>query len=101
MSTGINLQLEPEALRPIIEAVVTEALARLEADRQRLGPDSRLAYSEAEAARLLGLQPHQLRDTRLRGEIEASVGPGRKILYSRADLLGYLASRRWKPNGET
>ena len=32
-----------------------------------------------------------------RGRIQAAVGPGRKILYARSDLLNYLAARRWEP----
>jgi len=35
------------------------------------------------------------RDERLRGRIQASVGPGKKILYGHADLLRYLADNRW------
>ena len=48
---------------------------------------------------MMGLHPHQLRDERLRGRIKASVGPGRKILYSRQDLLDYLEARRWDGEG--
>jgi hypothetical protein len=40
-----------------------------------------------------------LRDERLRRRTKASVGPGRKILYSRQDLLDYLAERRWDRKG--
>jgi hypothetical protein len=92
----LQLAVEPALLEPLIRAVVEQTIARLDQAREAL-PDGKLAYSEAEAARLLSLHPHQLRDARLRGEIEASVGPGRKILYSRADLLSYLATRRWAP----
>lgn len=92
-AAGLSLQLAPDALEPLIRRVVEETLARLEEDRARLG--DRLAYSEAEAAALLALEPHQLRDERRRGRVTASVGPGRKILYSREDLTRYLLSRRW------
>jgi hypothetical protein len=57
-----------------------------------------LAYSEAEAARLFGLKVHQLRDARLRHEISASQIAGRRIRYTREDLLEYLASHRWGQN---
>src|SRR5262249_50191699 len=93
-NNGVALQIDPELLRPLIEQVVQATMVRLEEIRATLG--SRLAYSEAEAAALLGLLPHQLRDERLRGRISASVGPGRKLLYSREALLGYLASRPWQ-----
>ena len=91
---GINLELDPETFRPLIEAAAAEAVARVGAVQAQL--NGKLAFSEPEAARLLSLEPHQLRDERRRGRIMASVGPGRKILYSREDLLAYLASRRWK-----
>jgi excisionase family DNA binding protein len=90
---GLSLQLGPDALRPLIAEIVAEALRQLEAARARV-PDGRLAYSEEEAARLLGLEPHVLRDERRRGRIGASQVVGRRIRYSREDLLGYLAERR-------
>jgi hypothetical protein len=96
-AAALTLQLGGEALVPLVRQVVQEALAQLEAARAAL-PD-KLAYGEAEAAALLSLQPHQLRDERLRGRIKASVGPGRRILYTRAQLLEYLARREWQPSG--
>jgi hypothetical protein len=92
------LSLDPEALKPLVAAVVQEVLAALEADRQAV-PD-RLAFSEAEAARLLGLQQHQLRDERLRGRISSSSVVGRRIRYTREDLVGYLQARRVAPPGK-
>jgi len=94
-SNGLALSIDPAGLTPLIRAVVRETLAAVEADQGAL--PARLAFGEAEAAALLGLHPHQLRDERLRGRIKASVGPGRKILYSRSDLLAYLTGRRWTP----
>jgi hypothetical protein len=94
---SIHLDIDPADLAPVIRAAVEEAIAALDADRTLIG--DRLAVGEAEAARLLSLHPHQLRDERLRGRIKASLGPGRKILYSREDLLEYLRSRRWEKNG--
>jgi hypothetical protein len=96
---ALQLAVEPAALEPLIRAVIEETLARVEEVRNAL-PD-KLAYTEAESARLLSLHQHQLRDARLRGEIEASVGPGRKILSSRGDLLNYLARLRWSKDGTT
>jgi hypothetical protein len=95
VTNGISLQLDAEVLRPVIEQVVAETLARLEQVRATL-PD-RLAYGEPEAAALLSLAAHQLRDERLRGRIAASIGPGGRILYSRSALVAYLASRPWTP----
>jgi hypothetical protein len=94
---GLSLELDPEALRPVIEAVVTEVLGRLEGQRALLG--DRLAYSEEEAARLLGLEPHVLRDERHRKRIAASSIVGRRIRYTREDLVGYLLARRQEAEG--
>jgi Helix-turn-helix domain len=94
---GLALQLNADALKPLVELVVAEALAQLDAARAAL--DGKMAYPEAEAAALLSLQPHQLRDERRRGRIAASIGPGRKVLYRREDLVAYLMGRRWEGNG--
>lgn len=79
-------------LRPLATTLVAEALAQLRADDAKLG--ERLAYSEPEAAQLIGLESHQLRDERLRGRISASQIVGRRIRYARDDLLAYLARNR-------
>src|SRR5437899_69805 len=91
--TGLNIQLDPETLQPLVQAIVAEALTQLDADRAKIG-NSRLAYGESEAAGLLGLRPYQLRDIRLRGQIGFTRGPGRRVMYQPADLLDYLAGRR-------
>ena len=67
-------------------------MARLWDDEARLG--DRLAFDEPTAARLLSLEPHQLRDERLRGRITASTIVGRRIRYLREDLLAYLGRNR-------
>jgi hypothetical protein len=89
----LKLTSTAEALRPRIAQCVREAFLALDAERASL--DGKLAYSESEAAALLSLHPHQLRDERRRGRVEASVGPGMKLLYTRQDLLTYLSRRRW------
>lgn len=91
-TSALSLNLDAAALRPLISAVVAETIAQLRNDEAKL--DGKLAYSEEEAARLLGLEPHVLRDERRRGRIEASQIVGRRIRYSRSDLLAYLAGRR-------
>jgi hypothetical protein len=88
----MHLSIDPEALRPLVREIVAEVLAQVETARASL-PD-RLAFSEPEAARLLGLAPHQLRDERQRGRIAASQVVGRRVRYLREDLLAYLTSRR-------
>lgn len=87
-----HLSLDADELRPIIAAAVFETLAQLRADDERLS--DRLAFDEREAARLIGLESHQLRDERLRGRIAASQIVGRRIRYRREDLLAYLSAHR-------
>ena len=96
---GLFLHFDPEVLAPIIQAVVRETLTQLEGERQRLPENGRLAYSEEEAARMLGLESHQLRDERRRGRIAASSIVGRRVRYTRDDLLAYLAQRRIPASG--
>lgn len=97
--TPISFSFPPEAVKPLVEQVVAEAVERLAANNAAL-PDGRLAYSEEEAARLLSLGPHVLRDERRRGRIGASAIVGRRIRYTRDDLLNYLQGRRYQPTGE-
>ena len=91
MSDTVSLSVPPELLEPLVARVVEQTIRRLDEIRGTL--PERLAFREVEAARLLGLHGHQLRDTRLRGEIEAHIGPGRLVLYRREQLLHYLMSR--------
>lgn len=90
--TSVNINLDAETLTPIVQAVAREMLAQLVGEQAKLA--DKLCYSEPEAARLLSLQPHQLRDERLRGRIKASKVVGRRVRYLREDLLAYLMSRR-------
>lgn len=88
----MNLTLDPSDLRPIVEAVVAQTL---QAIRESADPidGQRLAYSESEAAAVLGVRPHVLRDARLRGEITATKIGGR-IGYEVGELRNYLTRNR-------
>jgi len=86
----VNLVWTDDELRRFIRPVVEEVAAVV---ASRTGDDGRLAYPEKEAARLLGLAPHQLRDARLRGEVVATRAGGR-IAYEKSELLSYLARNR-------
>jgi hypothetical protein len=92
----LSLQLDVEPLRTLVRELVAEELARLQADAIHVDAGSnRLAYSEEEeAAALIGVNTHVLRDERRRGRITASSIVGRRIRYTRADLLDYLQARR-------
>ena len=89
---GLLLPVSAEALRPLLRELVAEAVAQLQAHQAAAG--DKVASSEAEAARLLGVNEHVLRDERLRGRIAASQIVGRRIRYTRQDLLDYLMARR-------
>jgi helix-turn-helix protein len=89
---ALEMRFDVDTLRPLVREVVSEVLAALDADRARLG--NRLAFSEAEAAELLGLNGNQLRDLRLDGKIAACRIVGGRIAYQRDDLLRYLTDRR-------
>lgn len=84
----MQINLNAEELRPLIETIVLEVTARIDK------ADNRLAFDEVEAAAMLGVTKTTLRDERLRGRVNASL-VGRKIRYTRQDLLEYLANRRW------
>jgi hypothetical protein len=86
----MNLNIDPDELRPLIQTVVSEVVAQL-----GTLPDSnaRMAFTEAEAAAKLGLKSHQLRDARLRGEIQA-VKLGGRLGYTREELAAYLVRQR-------
>lgn len=82
----LRVELTEQELEPLIRRIVGEALS----GAAKL-PAGRLAYTEAEAAALLGVPKHVLRDSRLRGEIQARrVGKG--YLYSHAELTRFLTS---------
>jgi hypothetical protein len=72
---------------------VEETLAQAEAARATL-PEGRLCFSEEEAAALLGVGTHVLRDERRRGRIKASRIVGRRVRYLHRDLMDYLLARR-------
>jgi len=89
----MQLQLDAEALqalRPLVRVIVAEVLADI---GEANGLGKRLAYTEPEAAALLGLTGRQLAEQRRAGRVGYSRGPKNTILYSKADLLAYLASR--------
>lgn len=78
-------------LEPLVKEVIRQAVTEFR--QLDLQTNNRLAFSEAEAAALLGLHRHVLRDLRQRGEINHSRGPGKRILYCRKHLEDYLMSR--------
>lgn len=90
----LNLAVDPAALTTLIETIAASCLAKMR-DEMRTA-DDRLAFDEGEAARLIGLERHQLRDERLRGRISASRITKGSIRYLRQDLEAYLMRDRLK-----
>lgn len=90
MAAGFSF--DESVLRPLVKAVVAEVLAEQKQLQQI--HERRLAYTEAEAAAMLGLNPWQLRDLRLDSKISHSRIVGRQIRYTRKDLTDYLNRER-------
>ena len=91
MRDVMKIDIDEDDLRPLIEQVVTQTMERLDRDHERIG--DRIAYPEGEAAALLGVPRHVLRDSRLRGEVAAGK-LGRRVVYSREQLLKFLGRSR-------
>ena len=73
-----------------LQHVVSCTVLRVLREDRRL--NGRLSYTELEASQALGVQKHQLRDCRLRGEIQG-FKIGRNTCYSREELLRFIAER--------
>jgi hypothetical protein len=84
----VTVTLDAEALRPLIQQIVQEVMRAGASQPSALPPD-RLAFPEREAARMLGVERHVLRDARLRGELTGNLC-GKKIIYSRDALLQFV-----------
>jgi hypothetical protein len=90
------MRIEPsdlESLRPMLREFAAEIVAEVLAKSQPAASDRstiRLAYSEPEAAAMLGLEPHVLREQRRLGRIDFCRGPGRRILYRPDQIDAYL-----------
>jgi hypothetical protein len=93
-SGGVRLSLDTETLRPLIGEIIEAVLQRLRDDAAAQGGGRRLAYTEPEAAALIGMKPYMLRDERLKRRICGSRGPRGRVLYSVADIEAYLRRRR-------
>jgi hypothetical protein len=91
MRNVMKIVIDEDKLLPVIQQVVDETIKRLERDRGRVG--DRIGFPEGEAAALLGVPRHVLRDARLRGEIVAGK-LGRRIVYSGEQLLELLERSR-------
>lgn len=87
-----ELHINPDEIRPLVREIVEAVVEDAEHHRHLL--NGKLAMTESEAAALLGLNPWQLRDLRLSGQISYSRIVGKRVRYTLDDLLGYLRSNR-------
>ncbi len=94
---AVAVVMDASAFRAAVAEVVADAMSRLDAARASAG--EKIAYTEAEAARLLSLNQHQLRDERRRGRITGSVIVGRQVRYTKDDLTAYLMRERTQAAG--
>src|SRR5262245_60720388 len=83
-AAAVQFLVPTAALRPLAEEVARELLTQLR-QAEAAVPIGQLAYPEEQAARMLGLQKHQLRDERLRGRIRGNRIVGRRIVYEREE----------------
>jgi Helix-turn-helix domain len=88
---SLRIEFDRDALQPLVHLAVAEAMERMEEERAKL--NGRLAFTEPEAAVLLGVKPHVLRDCRRRGELQGAK-VGSRIVYTRADLLAFLERQK-------
>ena len=89
----MNLTFSDADLREIVVPIVAEVVASVQS--HPLDSNEQLAYLEPDAAKILGIASHQLRDARLRGEI-VSTKVGGRIGYERSELIAYLVRGRSK-----
>jgi hypothetical protein len=92
-TSAVRFLVPPGVLKPLVQEVVDGTIARLR-QAEATVPTGQLAYPEDQAARMLGLRKHQLRDERLRGRIRGNRIVGRRIVYEREELVAYLTARR-------
>jgi hypothetical protein len=88
---SVKIEFDGDALRPLVHLAVAEALDCMEEERAKF--NGRLAFTEPEAAVLMGVKPHVLRDCRRRGELQGAK-VGSRIVYTRADLLEFLERQK-------
>lgn len=88
----VSINFSESELRPLVRSVVAEVMAEI--NQLQNGREGQVAYTEAEAANMLGLKQHQLRDRRLAGKISFTRIVGRRIRYTLPDLMAYLSENR-------
>jgi len=86
----MEIKLDGDDLGPLVRRITREVVAEL---ARTFPQEDRLAYSEPEAADLMGLRAHVLADERRRGRIGCCRIVGGRVRYTREQLAAYLAAR--------
>ena len=86
---SVQINLDAESVHPVLQLLSESLLEQLKEQVRQEEPE-RLGYTEPEAAVMLGMKAHQLRDERLRGRVECYRVTGNGVRYSRQHLLDYL-----------
>jgi len=79
----VKLELSPDDLKPIVAEAVAQAIEQLRGNELRFA--EQFGFPEAQAASLIGVRPHVLRDLRLKGLAKAK-RVGRGYLWHRNEL---------------
>jgi len=88
----MSVSIDIDAFRPLVELVVQTTLNAVRDAESQL-PIGRLAFNEEEAANLLGVAKHVLREARYDGKVSGS-RVGRGVVYQRDELLAFLTRQR-------
>lgn len=83
-----ELKITPEELQPLIRQILKGLLE--EQNQTKILLEGKIAIKEEQAAKLLGLNPWQVRDLRISGKIGYHRIVGNKIRYTMNDLNSYL-----------
>ena len=89
------MKIEPadmDAIRPLLIEIIREAVA--DATPRPAAENELRVYTEAQAAELLQLKTHNLREARKAGKIAYTRTVGRRIAYSRQDVESFLQRER-------
>jgi hypothetical protein len=89
------LGVQDQIVATVVERVANALKERIASPQSFPGwPPDRSTLNESEAAQLLGLKRHQLRDRRLRGDIECASPVGsRPVLYLPDNLRSFFQKR--------
>lgn len=85
------IKCDAEDLRPLVTEILRQTLT--ECHHLTEGNEPRLAWSEADAAKLVGMQRWQLRDRRLEGQVLATK-VGRSWFYTKEELMKLFTEKR-------